>query len=129
MGERTTEQKHIFLHARLCRKMIGTRASDLDAENRIVLDPSLPHVESAKSQFTSPALTSWFGSFLKTEPMSRFALHPSAWHKAGLWRAVSWTNEHIHEMNKGILFRLGQLQMLSENALQTLFLEVEAFNS
>lgn len=32
-------------------------------------------------------------------------------------------------MNKGILFRLGQLQMLSENALQTLFLEVEAFNN
>ena len=58
--------------------MIGTRATDVDTENRIVIDLGLPNAVPAKTQFISTALTPWFGSILKTEPMFKFALHPSA---------------------------------------------------
>ena len=64
--------------------MKGTRATDLDTKNRIVIDLGLPNVVPAKTQFISTALTPWFGSILKTEPMFKFVLHPSAQHKAGL---------------------------------------------
>lgn len=55
------------------------RTSDLDTENRILIGPSLPDIESTKFQFISPALTPWSGSFLRTEPMFMFTLH-----KAGI---------------------------------------------
>lgn len=81
MGEQITEQEHTFLCARLWRKMLRTRASDLAAENMIHIGPSLPNAKIFTIHIHCPdalACELW-----KTEPTSVFALHPSAQHKVG----------------------------------------------